>query len=170
MYPDIVTMAKSVGNGAAIAAVVMRKEIANALNSKIYMNTFGGNPISCAQAATVLKIIKRDGLVEQARVRGAQIRSGLDALKKKHPILGDIRGHGLLIGLEIVNNHKEKKQDGAAALEIMEQCRSIGLLVGRGGYFGNVIRLTPSYVITEEDADFIVQALDYAISAVQAKQ
>jgi len=133
------------------------------------MNTFGGNPVSCVQAMNVLKIIKREKLMENAEKRGNQILKNLRKIQEKCEFIGDVRGEGLLIGIEIVENKKTKKENPKLANEIMEETKNCGLLIGKGGFLGNVIRLTPSYVITEQDADFITDSIAYAIDKATSK-
>jgi alanine-glyoxylate transaminase / (R)-3-amino-2-methylpropionate-pyruvate transaminase len=163
VVPDIVTMAKGIGNGFPLAAVVTTPAIAESLASRIHFNTFGGNPMACAQGRAVLDVIDREGLQANALARGAELMRGLRALGEKHPVIGQIRGAGLMLGIELVNDRTTKAPSGKACAHTLEACRRLGLLLGKGGLHGNVLRITPPMCITSADTHFILDVLDRAL-------
>jgi alanine-glyoxylate transaminase / (R)-3-amino-2-methylpropionate-pyruvate transaminase len=168
VVPDIVTTAKGIGNGAPLAAVTTRREIAETLTQRLHFNTFGGNPVSAAAGLAVLDVIEREGLQTNARVVGARLRAGLDDLMACHPLIGDVRGHGLMLGVELVRHRGTREPATGAALEVLERLRERGVLVGKGGLDGNVLRIKPPLCITAEDADYALEALDHALAQAAA--
>ena len=169
VVPDIVTMAKGIGNGMPLAAVTTRREIAKALTQRLHFNTFGGNPVSAAAGLAVLDVIENEGLQENARAVGARLKTGLQELMGRCRLIGDVRGVGLLLGVELVRDRASKEPATAETLEVMEELRDVGLLVGKGGLDGNVIRIKPPLCITMEDADFALEALEYVLGRVEAR-
>ncbi|MHC4141440.1 MAG: aspartate aminotransferase family protein, partial [Planctomycetota bacterium] len=163
VVPDIVTMAKGIGNGCPLAACVTRAEIAQPLASRVHFNTFGGNPVSCAQGLATLNVVLDENVQGRARTLGARLRDGLELLKSTHPLLGDVRGRGLMVGVELVADRVTKAPATEQTADVLERCMELGLLVGKGGYFGNVLRITPPMCITEADIDFLVGVLDIAL-------
>jgi alanine-glyoxylate transaminase / (R)-3-amino-2-methylpropionate-pyruvate transaminase len=166
--PDIVTMAKGIGNGMPLAAVTTRREIAEALAQRLHFNTFGGNPVSAAAGLAVLDVIEGERLQENARTVGARLKAGLEGLIRRHSLVGDVRGLGLMLGVELVRDRGTKEPAPAETLEVLERLRETGVLVGKGGLAGNVLRIKPPLCITPEDADFAVAALDYALGRTVA--
>ena len=164
--PDIVTMAKGIGNGAPLAAVTTRREVAEALTSRIHFNTFGGNPVSMAAGLAVLDVIDRDGLQENAKRVGGRLLRGLRRLEERHPLVGGVRGLGLMLGLELVTDRATRAPATAQTLEVLEAAREMGVLIGKGGLDGNVLRIKPPLCITAEDADFALDVLDRALARV----
>jgi alanine-glyoxylate transaminase/(R)-3-amino-2-methylpropionate-pyruvate transaminase len=166
VVPDIVVMAKGIGNGVPLAAVTTRAEIAQALTNRIHFNTFGGNPVCMAAGSAVLDVIDEDGLQENSRVIGARLKSGLNKLMKEHELIGDVRGMGLMLGMELVRDRSTKEPAKAETLQLLEETREMGVLVGKGGIDGNVIRIKPPMCITGEDADFAVEVLHQALASI----
>ncbi|XP_076922193.1 alanine--glyoxylate aminotransferase 2 homolog 2, mitochondrial-like [Bidens hawaiensis] len=164
IVPDIVTMAKGIGNGIPLGAVVTTPEIAAVLTRRNYFNTFGGNPVSTAAGHAVLKVIEKEKLQENAHVVGSYLKERLCALKDKHEIIGDVRGRGLILGVELVTDRKSKTPANAEVLEVMENMKDLGVLIGKGGYYGNVFRITPPLCFNKQDADFLVDVMDYSMS------
>ena len=160
VIPDIVTMAKGIGNGAALAAVVTTPEIAEALASRIHFNTFGGNPITCTQGRAVLQVIDEDGIQANATRIGGKLKAGFEVLAQKHDLIGDVRGLGLMLGIELVKDRGTKEPAKEACMRVFETCRDLGLLIGKGGLHGNVLRIKPPMCLTEADADFMLDVLD----------
>jgi alanine-glyoxylate transaminase/(R)-3-amino-2-methylpropionate-pyruvate transaminase len=167
--PDIVTMAKGIGNGIPLAAVTTRKEIAATLGQRIHFNTFGGNPVSMAAGLAVLEVIEEEGLQENARVVGAHLLDGFRALQARHRLIGDVRGMGLMLGVELVKDRETKEPATAETLDVLEMCREQGVLLGKGGLPGNVLRIKPPMCITADDAVFALDVLDRALSWVEKK-
>lgn len=164
VIPDIVTMAKGIGNGCPLAAVVTTPKIAQSLVGKVHFNTFGGNPVVSAIGKAVLEVIEKEKLQENAHKMGTRIKSGLEKLKSKHKLIGDVRGKGLMLGVEMVKDHKTKEPAKAECGEILELARQMGLLLGKGGLWGQTIRFAPPMCINEADANFIIEVFDAAFT------
>ncbi|XP_004492533.1 alanine--glyoxylate aminotransferase 2 homolog 3, mitochondrial-like [Cicer arietinum] len=164
VQPDIVTMAKGIGNGIPLGAVVTTPEIAKVLTHRSYFNTFGGNPVCTAAGLAVLKVIEKEKLQENAFVVGSHLKDRLNALKDKYELIGDVRGKGLMLGVELVTDRELKTPAKDETLHVMDQMKELGVLIGKGGYYGNVFRITPPLCFTKEDADFLVDAMDYTLS------
>ncbi|CAH1155628.1 unnamed protein product [Phaedon cochleariae] len=164
IVPDIVTMAKGIGNGYPLAAVATTPAIASGLAKAGHFNTFGGNPIACTVGITVLEIIGEEKLQANCKEVGTYLLLALLHLKSKFPIIGDVRGKGLMIGVELVEDSKTRKPlNPEKFLKIWEHCRDLGLIIGKGGLFGNVIRIKPPMCVTKEDADFTVDVIEHAL-------
>jgi alanine-glyoxylate transaminase/(R)-3-amino-2-methylpropionate-pyruvate transaminase len=168
VIPDIVTMAKGIGNGCPLAAVVTTPQIAATLAQKIHFNTFGGNPVVCAIGKAVLEVIENDKLQENALKMGNIILSGLQKLKSKYKIIGDVRGKGLMLGVEMVKDRVTKEPAKAECAQVLEYAREMGLLLGKGGLWGQSIRFAPPMCITKADADFILEVFDEAFARLEA--
>jgi alanine-glyoxylate transaminase/(R)-3-amino-2-methylpropionate-pyruvate transaminase len=166
VIPDIVTMAKSIGNGAPLAAVVTTPEIAKALTGRVHFNTFGGNPVVSAQGRAVLQVIDRERLQENALRIGRYLKDGFTRLAGKHDLIGDVRGLGLMLGIELVKDRKTKEPASAEAAAVFEACKDLGLLIGKGGLWGNTLRIKPPMILTPPDADFLLAVLDEALGSV----
>ena len=166
VVPDFVTMAKGIGNGVPLGAVTTRMEIAQALTQRIHFNTFGGNPVCMAAGLAVLDVIDEDGLQENSRVLGKRLKDGFQVLAKQHQLIGDVRGMGLMLGVELVRDRKTKEPAKKETLALLEAAREMGVLVGKGGLDGNVLRIKPPMCITAQDADFTLDVLDRALTAV----
>ena len=167
VVPDFVTMAKGIGNGAPLAAVTTRMEIARTLTQRIHFNTYGGNPVSMAAGLAVLDIIEEDGLQQNAKVVGGRLKSGLEKLMRSHPLIGDVRGMGLMLGVELVRDRATREPARSETLDVLEAMREAGALIGKGGIDGNVLRIKPPMCITAADVDFALDALDGSLSAVR---
>jgi len=165
VVPDIVTMAKGFGNGVPLAAVTTRREIAEALTRRTHFNTFGGNPVSMAAGLAVLEVIEEEDLQENARIVGNRLLKGLQRLQQRHPLVGDVRGMGLMLGVELVDPATGAPA-AAQAVEVLELAREMGVLLGKGGLDGNVLRIKPPLCITSADVDFAVEVLDRAFTSV----
>jgi alanine-glyoxylate transaminase / (R)-3-amino-2-methylpropionate-pyruvate transaminase len=164
VVPDIVTMAKGIGNGVPLAAVTTRREIAEVLTQRIHFNTFGGNPVCMAAGLEVLNVIDDEGLQENSRVVGGRLMRGLRELQARHALIGDVRGMGLMLGVELVTDRTTRAPAKQETLAVLESCREMGVLIGKGGLDGNVLRIKPPMCITEADADFAVDVLDRALT------
>jgi len=166
VIPDIVTMAKGIGNGAALAAVVTTPAIAQALTSRIHFNTFGGNPVACTQGRAVLEVIDEDGIQANAAAIGARLKAGFENLARRHDVIGDVRGLGLMLGIEMVKDRVGKAPAKDECVRVFERCRELGLLIGKGGLHGNVLRIKPPMCLTAADADFMLDVLDTAFAEI----
>jgi alanine-glyoxylate transaminase / (R)-3-amino-2-methylpropionate-pyruvate transaminase len=165
VIPDIVTMAKGIGNGVPLAAVVTTPQIAKSLAERIHFNTFGGNPVSCAQGRAVLQVIEREKLQQNALQIGNLLLAGFDRLSKKHNLIGEVRGKGLMLGIELVKDRVTKAPAKEECAQVHETARDLGLLLGKGGLFANTLRIKPPLCLTQQDAEFLVDVLDTAFSA-----
>jgi len=166
VIPDIVTMAKGIGNGCALAAVVTTPKIAQTLTSRIHFNTFGGNPVVSAQGRAVLQVIDREKLQANCLKIGTRLKQGFEGLAQKHRLIGEVRGLGLMIGVELVKDRSSKEPAKEACAEVFERCKDMGLLLGKGGLWGNTLRIKPPMCITPADADFILAVADEALQGV----
>jgi alanine-glyoxylate transaminase/(R)-3-amino-2-methylpropionate-pyruvate transaminase len=166
VIPDIVTMAKGIGNGAPLGAVVTTAKIAAVMGQKIHFNTFGGNPVVSAIGKAVLEVIEREDLQANSLKLGAHILAGLQKLKAKHKIIGDVRGLGLMLGIEFVKDQATKQPGREECAQAVENARELGLLLGKGGLWNQTIRFAPPMCITQADADFLLAVLDEAIGNV----
>jgi len=164
--PDVMTMAKGIANGYPLGAVLAKAPIAASWKAG-NISTFGGNPISCAAAAATIGVIESENLVHNAAAMGEILRQGLDALKAKHSAIGDVRGRGLMQGIEIVRNEKEhdRTPDVEITLSVFEEAKKRGLLVGRGGLYGNVLRIAPPLIVGRRDVDDAHEILDASLAA-----
>ena len=163
VVPDILTMAKSIGNGAPLAAVATTPAIAATLKDRIHFNTFGGNPVSCAIGKAVLEVIDRENIQQNCLETGGYLIEGLKKLMAKHDVIGDVRGSGFLTGAEFVKDRTTKEPASAECAQVFERAKDLGLLVGKGGLYGNVLRIKPPMIITRADVDFMIEVLDMAI-------
>ncbi|XP_048571825.1 alanine--glyoxylate aminotransferase 2 homolog 1, mitochondrial-like [Triticum urartu] len=164
VIPDIVTMAKGIGNGLPLGAVVTTPEIASVMAQKIQFNTFGGNPVCSAGGLAVLKVLDKEKRQAHCADVGAHLVERLKSLQQKHEIIGDVRGRGLMLGVELVTDRTEKTPAKAETAVLFEKLKDLGVLVGKGGLHGNVFRIKPPMCFSKDDADFLVDAMDYAMS------
>jgi 4-aminobutyrate aminotransferase-like enzyme len=164
--PDMITLAKSLGNGAPVGAVVMTEACSEALAGKLHFNTFGGDPYQALQASISLDIFREENLMANIQARGAYLRGAFEQLKEKYALIGDVRGRGLMFGLELVKDRTTKAHATAEAVAVMEAARERGLLIGKGGLFGNILRMSPPYTITQAECEELVQILDESFAAV----
>ncbi|MEJ2753154.1 MAG: aminotransferase class III-fold pyridoxal phosphate-dependent enzyme, partial [Chloroflexota bacterium] len=170
VVPDIVTMGKPIGNGHPLAAVATTRAIADAFaNGMEYFNTFGGNPVSCAVGSAVLDVIEDEKLQENALRVGAHLLDGLRGLMDRHPLVGDVRGLGLFIGVELVRDRETLEPAAGEASYIVERMKEQGILLSIDGPLHNVLKLKPPIVFTKEDADFLVRTLDKVLAEDAAR-
>ncbi len=158
--PDIVTMAKGIGNGVPLGNCITRPEIAKTMANRIHFNTYGGNPVSMAQGLATLEVIDADGIQQNALEVGTHLKNRLASMQDKHALIGDVRGMGLMLGVELVRDRQTKEPANTEAAEIMEECKKRGLLIGKGGLYGNTLRIKPPMCITKDDADFLADCID----------
>ena len=166
VQPDMMVFAKGMANGYAIGAFIAKAEVADAYTGP-NISTFGGNPISMTAALANLDYIRKHDLIGNAERMGRILQDGLSELQAKHPLIGEFRGKGLMIGVELVKDRKTKEPAAAEAVRVMELMKDDGVLVGRGGYFNNVLRLTPPLIIGKDDVQRALGALDRALAAVE---
>lgn len=167
VLPDIVCMGKPIGNGHPLGAVVTRPEIVQALvDQGIFFSTFGGNNVSCAAGMAVLDVLEREGLQENARQVGAHFRAGLRKLAERHALIGDVRGSGLLVGLELVRDRKTLAPAPTETRRVVNTMRDLGVLTSTEGPHGNVLKLRPPICFSREQADITIDAIDRALAAL----
>jgi len=166
VQPDIMTSAKGLGNGTPIGLTIARPEIADSVKGAT-ISTFGGNPIAATAAKAVLDFIEERKLSINAAEVGAYLRDKLTALQAKHSVIGDVRGMGLLQAIELVEDRKDKKPAVAQALAVMEAARENRILLGKGGLYGNVLRISPPLNISKADVDEFARLLDASFVKAQ---
>lgn len=160
VVPDIVTLGKPMGNGHPLAAVVTRRDLVDTFRAEVfYFNTFAGNPVSCAVGNAVLDVMERDQLVEHAGRIGEYVRDGLRSLQQSHPLIDDIRGRGLWIGVELVRSPLTKEPAADECRRVTNRMKEEGVLLGQIGPFDNVLKIRPPMVFAEEHADLLLDRL-----------
>jgi alanine-glyoxylate transaminase/(R)-3-amino-2-methylpropionate-pyruvate transaminase len=160
VLPDIVVLAKGIGNGIPLGAVVVKREIAESMSGKFLFHTYGANPVACAAGRAVLRVIERDGLIENARVVGAELGKGLRALKEKYPIIGDVRGTGFMQAVELVRDRGSKEPAPEETAYVFERTREHGIVLSKSGNFKNVLRMVPPLCLAMEDVEPVLSAFD----------
>ena len=161
VVPDIVVMGKPIGNGHPLAAVVTTLEIAASFdNGMEFFSTFGGNPVSCAVGMAVLDVIEEEGLQTNALHTGAHLKAGLERLKSTHALVGDVRGRGLFLGVELVLDRETLEPAAAQATYVVNRLREHGILMSTDGPLHNVLKIKPPLVFTEANANLLVRTLD----------
>ncbi len=163
--PDIITCAKGMANGAPVGATVTTPEIADAFQG-LTISTFGGNPVTSVAARATIEVIEEENLIENAHVVGAYFRAKLEELQARHRLIGDVRGMGLMQALELVKDRATKEPAPEATNELLERARENGLLIGKGGLYGNVVRIAPMLNIAKSDVDEALCILDKSLSEV----
>ncbi len=165
VVPDIVTLGKPIGNGHPLGAVVTTAAIAMSFDDGMeYFNTFGGNPVSCAVGLAVLDVIEGQGLQQHALDVGSALRERLTALQQSHPVIGDVRGRGLFLGVELVRNRQTREPAPAVARYVVERMKELGVLLSTDGPDANVLKIKPPMVFSAEDGDRLVAALDRVLA------
>jgi 4-aminobutyrate aminotransferase-like enzyme len=165
ILPDVVTLGKPMGNGYPVAAVITRKDLMDRFAATTdFFSTFGGNPVAAQAALAVLEVIEDERLVEHAATVGAQLISALRELQPRHPAIAEIRGQGLLVGVELVTNAGGGTPDARLAERVADGLRDRGILIGRTGAHENVLKIRPPLVFTEDHAAILVDGLDAALT------
>jgi 4-aminobutyrate aminotransferase len=164
--PDIITAAKGIANGTPMGATITTDEIAGKFQG-LTISTFGGNPVTSVAARATIQVIEEENLLENVHTVGAYFRSKLEGLKEKYTLIGDVRGMGLMQGLELVKDRATKEPAPEATVQLMERARENGLLIGKGGLYGNVLRLSPPLNIAKADVDEAIRLLDKSFSEVR---
>jgi 4-aminobutyrate aminotransferase-like enzyme len=155
-------MAKGIANGFPLGAFITRPDIAEAFTPGDHLSTFGGNPVSCAAAMANIDVMSDEKLPQNATVRGDELMSSLIEFKEKYSLVGDVRGKGLMIGIELIKD-KNKTPASEEARQIRKLCREAGVLIGTGGVFGNVLRLQPPLVLTAEESQRVLDVLEKSL-------
>jgi len=163
--PDIMVMAKGAANGTPVGITIATPEVSDAFKG-LHLSTFGGNPVTATAILATIDAIEKRRLVENAEKMGRYLRDRLEGLQEKYPVIGEVRGMGLIQGMEIVKAKKEPAPD--FVLEILERTKEEGLLIGKGGLYGNVIRITPPLTIEKDEINRAIRVMDRAFEKVLA--
>ncbi len=168
--PDLVTMAKGIGNGVPLGACTTRPEVARVMKNRVHFNTFGGNPISMTQGLATLEVIESEGIQENAFRVGKHLKDRLLELQDRQPLIGEVRGMGLMLGVELVRDRQSKEPATSETADLLELCKERGLLIGKGGLAGNTLRIKPPMCLSRDDADFLVDCLDEVLSVLSTQR
>lgn len=170
VVPDIVVLGKPIGNAFPLAAVITTAKIAASFdNGMEFFSTFGGNPVSCAAGLAVLDVLEKERLQENALRIGNRLMAGLKELQARHPLIGDVRGSGLFLGLDLVENRETRQPATEQASYVVNRLRDRGILTGTDGPHHNVIKLRPPLIFSEADADLFLATLDSVLQEDQAQ-
>jgi alanine-glyoxylate transaminase/(R)-3-amino-2-methylpropionate-pyruvate transaminase len=164
--PDIMTMAKGIANGSPMGVTIATPEVADQLQG-VTISTFGGNPVSCAAALATIQVMEEEASPAHVEEVGAHLRRGLEALQDKYPLIGDVRGMGLMQGVEMVRDRQTKEPATSEVAQLFESTRQRGLLIGKGGLYGNTLRISPPLTASRENVDQALEILDHAFAEVQ---
>ncbi len=164
--PDIITSAKGLANGVPVGVTMTRPEIAESFKG-LQISTFGGNPVTCVAARATIAVMEEDNLRENSAVVGAYYRAKLEELQQKHRLIGEVRGMGLLQGIELVKDRNTKEPAPQETNRVMDEAKNRGLLIGKGGLYANVLRTSPPLNIGKADVDVAIRILDEAFTAVE---
>lgn len=164
--PDVITMAKGIANGAPLGATIARPELADEFGGGLSISTFGGNPMSSVASLASIAVIEEEGLLDNAATVGAHLAEALSGLAERFPVIGDVRGIGLMQGIELVRDRDSKEPAADDAVRLMEETRKRGLLMGKGGLYGNVLRIGPPLNISVEQVDDGVERLADSLAAL----
>lgn len=165
--PDIITGAKGLGNGTPIGLTVAKAEVADSLKG-LTISTFGGNPVTTTQAKAVIDFIEEQNLMQNCAETGAYLRGKLEELQRKHEIIGDVRGMGLMQAVELVEDRVSKTPATKQTVAVLEAAKDNRLLIGKGGMFGNVLRVTPPMNVGKADVDQFAELLDASLAQCSA--
>jgi alanine-glyoxylate transaminase/(R)-3-amino-2-methylpropionate-pyruvate transaminase len=164
VIPDIVVMAKGIGNGFPLGAVVVQKPVAEPMAERFLFHTYGANPTSCAAARAVLQVIKEEKTQENSRVVGAALLGQLKSLQSRHAAIGDVRGRGLMLAIEMVKDRKTKEPDKEKTSAVFERCREQGIILSKSGPNQSCLRMVPPMCLSLADVEKVAEALDTAFS------
>jgi 4-aminobutyrate aminotransferase-like enzyme len=168
--PDIMAVAKGIADGFPLAGFIASAEIADAFRPGEHLSTFGGSPVSCAAGLASIQVLEDDRLVERSAALGDNFRRQLHDLAARREVIGDVRGQGLMIGVELVADKYTKAPAPEWAVQVRKFCRDNGVLIGVGGFFGNVVRIQPPLMVTEAQLGFVLEVLDGALAAISEAQ
>ena len=163
--PEIMTFAKSIASGFAVGATIATDEVADSFKG-LSLSTFGGSPITMSATEATLDVMERENTPRRSAERGKQLRDHLMALKDKYPVIGDVRGMGLMQGVELVEDRKTKEPATKRTAKLLEATKKQGLLIGKGGLYGNVLRIAPSMLVSATDVDDAAARLDKAFAEI----
>jgi len=158
--PDIVVMAKGIGNGIPLGAVVARREVSECMADKFLFHTYGANPVACAAGRAVLQVIREEGLQENARVVGGALKAGLEHLQRKYEIIGDVRGFGLMLAVELVRDRRTKEPAPEETAAVFEETRRQGIVLSKSGPHRSILRMVPPLCLSVADVNPVIEAFD----------
>ncbi|RME84335.1 MAG: aspartate aminotransferase family protein [Caldilineae bacterium] len=168
VVPDVMTMAKGIANGFPLGNTMTTMEIAESMVGKgLTISTFGGNPVALAASLATIEVMEKEANPEHCAEVGAHLRAGLERLQERYPVIGEVRGKGLMQGIEMVKDRKTKEPATKEIAHLFEETKALGLLIGKGGLYGNAVRIAPPLTATKEDVDEALEILDVAFSRVQ---
>jgi len=165
VVPDIITSAKGLASGLPIGITITRPELADTFKGP-HINTFGGNPLSTRAATVTLEVIEKKQLVANSKRQGDALLAGLRELQQRYQVIGEVRGHGLMIGVELVSDRASKAHDATSANRMLESMRERGVLIGKGGRFGNVLRVQPPLIFSADDVTVFLRAFEESLRAL----
>jgi alanine-glyoxylate transaminase/(R)-3-amino-2-methylpropionate-pyruvate transaminase len=164
VVPDIVVMAKGIGNGIPLGAVVAQREVAECMADKFLFHTYGANPVACAVGREVLAIVADEALQENARVVGEALKSRLIELQGRYAAIGDVRGRGLMLAIELVKDRETREPDPEYTARLFEETRRQGLILSKSGPHRSVLRMVPPLCLSMDDVDDVTQSLERCFS------
>ncbi|MEH6523674.1 aspartate aminotransferase family protein [Sulfitobacter sp.] len=167
VVPDMMVIAKGLGNGIPIGALVVKKEIAESMAGKLLFHTYGANPVACSAARAVLNVIKQDDMIANAKTVGAALNEGLKQLQSRYDIIGDVRGRGFMQAIELVKDRDTKEPAPDHTAYVFERTREHGLILSKSGTFKNVLRMVPPLCLQMEDIQPVLDALDRSFSDLE---
>jgi 4-aminobutyrate aminotransferase-like enzyme len=165
--PDIMMMAKGIADGFPLSGFIAREEIADSFKPGDHLSTFGGNPVSCAAALANIAFLEEQKLADEAFGKGEYLKDQLNRLKAKHKLIGEVRGKGLMIGVELVKDHVSKAPASEEGKKIREICLENGVILGFGGIYSNVLRIQPPLVISKKEMDEVIRVLEMALQKIK---
>ena len=168
VVPDIVVVAKGIGNGIPLGAVIMKRHIAETMSGKFLFHTYGANPVACAAGRAVLMVIERDGLIENAKTVGYALGEGLKAMKDKYEVIGDVRGTGFMQAIELVTDRETKQPAPDETAFVFERTREHGIVLSKSGTFKNVLRMVPPLCLSMDDVEPVLHAFDQSFRDLMA--
>lgn len=166
VVPDIVVAAKGIGNGIPLGAVIARRDVADCMAGKFIFHTYGANPVSCAAGRAVLRVIAEEKLIDNVRRVGAALKGRLEDLMQRHEIIGDVRGRGFMLAVELVKDRRSREPATEATAEVFEASRRHGLVLSKSGNFRNVLRMVPPLCLSMDDVEPVAAALDRSFAEV----
>jgi alanine-glyoxylate transaminase/(R)-3-amino-2-methylpropionate-pyruvate transaminase len=166
IVPDIVVAAKGLGNGYPLAALIVKREIAEVMANKFYFHTYGANPVCCAAGRAVLHVIEQHALQQRAREVGAALLAVLEDLQNRHPVIGMVRGRGMMMALELVKNRDSREPDPDTMARLFEKTREFGLVASKSGAYRNVLRICPPLCMQMDDVGFFADAINRSFDSL----
>ena len=167
VVPDMMVIAKGLGNGIPIGALVVKKEIAESMAGKLLFHTYGANPVACAAARVVLQVIKEDEMIANAKMVGAKLHEGLKQMQSSYDIIGDVRGRGFMQAIELVKDRDTKEPAPEHTATVFERTREHGLILSKSGAFKNVLRMVPPLCLQMDDVQSVLDALDRSFADLE---